>query len=277
MKIRQPAVANRFYPDDANEIEALLDTIFQKEKDKIDYQLSEKQIFGGIVPHAGYMFSAYQALHFFEIIKSSENQYDTIVILNPNHTGYGTEIAVDDSDVWATPYSQVALDKEFIEKLKFPLSGIAHQYEHSGEVMLPLLQSRLDYDFQIVPITILKQDFSTAQQIAQAIHKASEQLARRVLVIASSDFSHYVSPHEGKRLDDFVLNEILRFSSKGVFREVSKKHISVCGYAPIMALMEYAKLQSTEPQMKMLRRGHSGEIVESDEVVHYISLLCYEN
>ncbi len=89
MKIRQPAVAGTFYPGNRAAIHKLIDQILAKESPQIDLSLSKKKIIGAVVPHAGYMYSAYQAIHFFEILKNSNQRFDTFFIINPNHTGHG--------------------------------------------------------------------------------------------------------------------------------------------------------------------------------------------
>lgn len=275
MKTRKPAVAGRFYPDTPGELTKKLDKIRKKEIPTINLSLSKHTILGGIVPHAGYTYSAYQALHFFEILKSSKQIFDTFIIINPNHTGYGPEIALEENHFWSTPYGDVEVDKVFHGFFDFPESEDAHKYEHSGEVILPLLQYSLDYPFKILPITMFGQNPQNARRIANSIFEANKHLQKTICVIASSDFSHFVHPEKGKILDDFVIRKILDFDTEGVFHEVREKQISICGYGPIMALMEYTKLATEKPGIKILKTGHSGEIVHSKEVVNYVSALFY--
>jgi len=276
MKKREPAVAGRFYPGSADEINVQLAGILRKEKPNIDISLAKNTILGGIVPHAGFMYSAYQAIHFFEILRLSGQRFDTFFIINPNHTGYGPEIALDENDRWKTPYGEVEIDKLFHGFLDIRESADAHKFEHSGEVMLPLLQYALDYPFKIVPITMLRQNPQNAVRIANAIVEANKNLHKRICVIASSDFSHFVDPEEGKRLDRFVIDNILALNTEGIFREVHEKHITVCGYGPIMTLIEYARLVSKDPGISILKTGHSGEIHDANEVVDYVSALVYQ-
>ena len=276
MKIRHPAVAGRFYPDTAEEIDIQLDRIRNQEITKIDLELSKQTIIGGIVPHAGYMFSAYHAMHFFEILKTSQQTFDTFIIINPNHTGYGPEIALEENDYWSTPYGDVEIDKIFHGFLDLKESEDAHKFEHSGEVILPLLQYSLPYPFKILPVTMLRQNPQNARRLATSIYEANKQLQKKICIIASSDFSHFVSPEKGKALDKHVINNILKFETEGVFKEIREKNISVCGYGPIMTLMEYAKISAQEPEIDILRTGHSGEIIDSDEVVNYVSALFYQ-
>lgn len=276
MKTRQAAVAGRFYPESKEEIAVQLDQILVKEKPSIDISLSNNQIIGAVVPHAGYMYSAYQAMHFFEILKHSQQQFDSFFIINPNHTGSGTEIALDENDYWETPFGKVEIDKDFYDYLDFSESEEAHKFEHSGEVMIPLLQYSLDYPFKIVPITMSNQNPINARFIAKNIIKANNRLKKKICIIASSDFSHFENPAKGKELDSFVIEEILKLNLDGVYKQVKDKDISVCGFGPIMTLMEYAKLVAQEPQVQTLKIGHSGEIIPSNEVVDYVSILFYE-
>ncbi len=276
MKVRLPAVAGRFYPGTAAEIRSTLGQILLHEKDKINYSLSGEKIIGGISPHAGYMFSAYQAVHLFEILKRSEQQFDTFIIINPNHTGYGAEISIDENEAWETPLGIVPVDSDFQAELGFTVSSLAHRYEHSGEVMVPMLQYFLDYEFKILPVTMSHQNVENAVLLANAIFEINKFLKKNICIIASSDFSHYIHPDEGRRLDGFVINEILKLNSVGVYREIKEKNISACGFGPIMTLIEYSKLTAENPKAEILKIGHSGEVIPSEEVVDYVSMLFYD-
>jgi len=276
MCTREPYNAGRFYPGTKKEIKDLLDTILNKEKPAIDYSLTEKNIIGGVVPHAGYMFSAYQAVHFFDIAKKSSKKYDTIFIINPSHTGYGSDIALDENNYWDSPLGVVEIDSDFNNLLDIPKSEIAHQYEHSGEVMLPMLQYFFDYDFKILPITITHQTHKNALTVARNIYETNKVLKKNILIIASSDFSHQLPPDVGKKLDSLVVDQILKLNAEEVGKVVREKKISVCGYGPIMSLIEYSKLVAKNPKVNILKRGHSGEVMPSNSVVDYISILFYK-
>jgi len=273
MKTRKSAVAGRFYPADKEALVEQLESIRKKELPGININLKNNLIIGGIVPHAGYMFSAYQAIHFFEIVKQSKQQFDTIVIVNPNHTGIGHEIAFDSNDSWETPLGEIDLDIEFGESLGIDISEIEQKQEHSGEVMLPYLQYFLDYKFKIAPITLSNQSYKNARLLAERLKESATILDRRILLIASSDFSHFLSPEKGKEKDALVLENIITLDSEAIEKVVRKKNISVCGFGPIMTIIEYSKLVSSNPKVDILKIGHSGEIIPSNEVVNYVSIL----
>jgi AmmeMemoRadiSam system protein B len=276
MKIRTPAVSGKFYPSDQNELNMLIIKILESEKKQIKNDLAKTKIIGAILPHAGFIFSGYQAVHFFEILKQSETPFDTFVIINPNHTGYGEEISLDENDFWETPFGTTAVDKEMAELILFPYSSDAHRYEHSGEVMLPFLQYFLNYKFKILPITLSKQNIYNSKLIASRIHFAAKKLNRKICFIASSDFSHYVHPDFGKIQDFKVIEKILSLDSEGIIETVKNNRISMCGYGPAAALIEYALIKSETPKAELLKFGHSGEIYKSEQVVDYASILVYE-
>jgi len=275
MKTRQPSVAGSFYPGSALAVNELLEKLYNSEEKKIDTSLAARSIIGGVVPHAGYIYSGYEAVHFFEIIKQSGNQYDTIVIVNPNHSGLGAYAEADSSDYWETPLGKLGLDSEFIEAMNLPVSDLAQRREHSAEVMLPFLQRWLDYDFKIVPVCILRQNPETAREVAGKIHSVQQQSGKKILILASSDFSHFVEPRYGEEQDDLVLEEIKNLDSDRLYINVLENNISVCGYGPIMTLIEYAKLVSDQPKSTILARGNSGKTSPSSSVVDYISILFY--
>ncbi len=276
MKVREAYVSGRFYPRHKQDLDKLFEQFKSSETHQLASKLASRQIIGGVVPHAGYSYSGPHAFHFFEILKRSEQDFDTVIIVNPNHTGYGENISLDINEAWETPYGLIEVDLEFQKLLHLPFSTIAHKFEHSGEVILPFLKKFLQSDFKIVPISILQQNHDNARKIAGLLHQAVIETGRKILVIASSDFSHHVSPEEGARQDQYVLNEILKMNAAGVYQQVLWREVSMCGYAPVMTLIEYAKLVAKDAKCEVLRRGHSGETAnDSDEVVDYIAMLCY--
>ncbi|MGE0088972.1 MAG: AmmeMemoRadiSam system protein B [Bacteroidales bacterium] len=277
LNVRKASVAGKFYPAEKEAIKKQIDEILNKELPKIKLELASKNLIGGIVPHAGYMFSAYEAVHFFEILKQSQQIFDTVVIVNPNHSGLGHEIAFDSNNMWETPFGKVEVDTEFGNNLGISVSEIEQRYEHSAEVMIPLLQIFLGYPFKIAPITMMNQSQKTAKNLASKISKAALQLNKKILFIASSDFSHYVSPEYGQKQDLYVIEQILAQNTEAIEQVVHDKKISICGYGPIMTLIEYAKLVAEKPAVDILRIGHSGEVIASSEVVDYVSVLFSHN
>ena len=122
----------------------------------------------------------------------------------------------------------------------------------------------------------MDQGFKSASLVAEQISQAVRATKRQILVLASCDFSHFLSPEDGMEKDQHVLDHILSRDTEEVERAVRKLHASICGYGPIMVLMEYARSLYAEYNVEVLARGHSGEVIPSREVVDYISIMMYQ-
>ncbi|MBN2626173.1 MAG: AmmeMemoRadiSam system protein B [Spirochaetales bacterium] len=289
MNVRPPAVAGQFYPASAAGIKNEIETHLQAESSLIDQTLAGKRIIGGISPHAGYIFCLPQAVHLFRLLQLSRHSWDPVVVLNPNHTGRGRPLSIDLHNRWSTPLGEVPVDGEAADFLiresaagEHPLyrEPQAHKGEHSGEVILPLLQYFLK-DFSLLPLCMGDSSYGAAVSLAELFVKFKEEYRSDPLIIASSDFTHFESPERGRALDDYALEALLNLDTRDFFLRVGEKHISICGYGPIIVLLEYAKRVSSNPGVSLLRRGHSGESPyfrgrEQAEVVDYVSLLVYE-
>ena len=275
VKIRKPNVSGQFYPGEAEEIRHLFNVIRDRERRNLNYNLPVKKIFGAVLPHAGHIYSGYQTLHFFELLNRSGLEFDTWVVIHPLHRGGEIPVAVEGSDFWNTPLGNVKIDKEFAESLQLPLSRDLHRHEHSSEVILPFIQHYCKNDFSFVSIGMAMQDPSSAGQIAEALSRAIQKSSRRICLIASSDFSHYVEPAEGKKMDQKVLELILNKQEDNIYNEVIKWNISVCGYGPIMAVCSTINKLYPDNIPRILARGHSGEVHHSASVVDYVSIVFY--
>ena len=163
--IRQPAVAGQFYPEEAEGLKALIETLVDKNADK-------KDVTGALVPHAGYIYSGSVAGAVFSRIQFK----DTFVIIGPNHTGLGFPFSIMTEGKWATPLGEVEIDTVLAEQIlassqSLQADATAHQREHSVEVQLPLLQY-IEPGFKIVPIVISHGNMEVYKEIGDAIARA---------------------------------------------------------------------------------------------------------
>ncbi|MDF1576172.1 MAG: AmmeMemoRadiSam system protein B [Bacteroidales bacterium] len=275
MRSRNAAVEGRFYPSSKSRI---FDQIMEIEQSGRypEPDLSPKGVYGAVLPHAGHLYSGYQTIPFFQLIRRHRLFPDTFVIVHPNHSGHGAPLAIDDSALWSNAVGEVPLDREFAAAMDLPFDQRAHALEHSAEVIIPFIQYFLnDHPFSIVPVCMLDQAHTKAALVAKRIRRGVAQTGRKIMVLASCDFSHFLSPSEGWEKDQYILDRIMERNAPGVERTVAEQHVSVCGYGPIMALMEYAASESPGYKIEVLARGHSGEVSPSPEVVSYISLIVY--
>ena len=278
MIVRQAEVAGAFYPNDADEIKKILGEIYQSQRPKFSKKLSPDHIIGGIVPHAGYKYSAKEAVHFFNFLKNSRKKVDTVVIINPSHSGAIHDVSLDVHDSWNTPLGDVQLDSELMNFINIPRSKEGQMDEHSAEVIVPYLQYFLDFEFKILPITMRKQSYKRAAELAEKIYKANQVVKRNLIVIASTDFSHYERPEVAFYNDNLVINRIINNSIRGLYDTIQENKISVCGYGPIMTLMFFSRFIDPDYHVEILSRGNSSikSKVEEELVVDYVSALFYK-
>ncbi len=276
MKIREPVVAGSFYPEQSGKLRELMDKLLEFELDSIKIGLAKgSAIAGGIVPHAGYQYSGYEAVHFFKILEESGNHFDTVILMHPNHYGRGPGIASDDADYWETPLGRVRIDTHLIDLLGLQRFSGAYSHEHAAEVILPFLQRFLEYEFRVVPISFLDQDPDTARQIGNKIFEVSSRENRNILLIASSDFSHYVDPLIGEKTDRRIIDHILSLDPERMYREKVTTGATLCGTGPILALMQYCRKLDGNIKSELLKFGNSGKSGPSDRVVDYASIIFY--
>ncbi len=274
MNIRRPAVAGRFYPDDKQELDSYIVELLRDCKKSPG--LHVERLIGGVVPHAGYMFSGIHAASFFYLLQDLSPP-DVVVVLHPSHSGVGNPLCVDGHDKWRTPLGETPVLHALADELGLPLSTIEQRNEHSAEVMIPFLQHVFYPEIPILPISFSHQP-GDAKRLGETLAEKSLSGSIDMLVIASSDFSHFLSPEEGFRADQLVVNAILEKNASLVVDKVRKQHISVCGFGPIASLMYYAqKISTNSYEPHILSRGHSGEIIASEEVVDYVSFGFFDS
>lgn len=279
--IRKPAVAGAFYEADPDSLRKRIEWCFKHQlgPGRIpNYLGTKREIKGIIAPHAGYMFSGPVAAHSF-LNLAEDGLAETIMILCPNHTGMGSGVSTVSEGLWETPLGKVEIDSEFTEKLlhNAPIidsEPLAHMQEHSCEVQLPFLQylaEKGDKKFKIVPICMWMQDIETATEIGTSIARTSKKLGRDVVLVASTDFTHY-KPHEiAYNIDMQVLEAIRSLDEKLMMKRVNQLNVTMCGYGPVAATIVYSKVRGAE-KSKILKYATSGDITgDRSAVVGYAS------
>ncbi len=276
---RLPAVAGYFY-------ESTSDTLIKRIKWCFTHSLGPgklpsmyegrlKESIGYVVPHAGYMYSGPVAAHVYYRI-ALEGKPDTFVILGPNHTGLGTAVSIYDKGVWSTPLGDVEVDSELALEIVRRSNYVdvnydAHKFEHSIEVQLPFLQYIFG-TFKFVPIVFAYQVPEIAKDLANSIASASKDLGRDIIVLASSDMTHYEPDDKARKKDHDVLEHIVRLDPMKVFEVVTKEDVSMCGVGPVLTLLYYANKVGGR-RGEVLMYATSGDITgEKDAVVGYAAV-----
>lgn len=276
--IRRPTVASQFYEGDAEELKAQIRACFlhrlgPKKIPETNFHIHPRNIVGLICPHAGYLYSGPVAANaFYEL--AVDGKPDTVVLLGPNHTGYGSGLALMREGVWRTPLGDVEVDSGIADAILnetsvVDIDEVAHRYEHSIEVQLPFLQFLYGNAFKIVPICFLMQDYDSAEEIGRALVEALD--ATNTVVIASSDMTHYEPAKSATAKDQAALKAVAEMDAKRFYQIVEAQNITACGYAPITSLITYGI--GVNAKASLLSYHNSGDITgDHSSVVGYAAV-----
>lgn len=268
--MRYPAVAGQFYSGTKEALVEEIEACYMSPIGPGELPQSPdggRTIKGMVVPHAGYVFSGPVAAHAYRAL-AQDGFPKTFVVIGPNHSGMGSPVALTTQD-FLTPLGEVEVDKELaseLVKLGVVDDILAHRYEHCVEVQLPFLQ-HISTDFRFVPITMMDQEFKTARELGGTLGNAIA--GKDVIVVASTDFSHYVPRNVAQTKDHEVIQKILSLDPQGMIKVVAKRNVSMCGYGPVVAMLTAVGGKQAE----LLKYATSGDVRPMSEVVGYGALI----
>ncbi|MBU0536639.1 MAG: AmmeMemoRadiSam system protein B [Nanoarchaeota archaeon] len=286
--IRKPIVSGQFYRDNKNGLlkqinDAFLDLRGPRE---LPYGPRQGQIKGIISPHAGYAFSGPCAAYSFKAIAGSDFP-DLYIILGPSHMGFHKSCFSEDD--WETPLGLARTDDKFgriLEEHNIEIIPMPHKEEHSIEVQIPFLQfasSDNEKKLRFIPIMISETDYEeTAKDLIKSI-KEYEKLGKKIVVIASSDFTHLgvnygFMPFSKNikenmyKLDQGAIDRILKLDSKGFMDYCEKTNAKICGKYALYVLIEIMK--SKKASAELLQYYTSADLLgDYTNAVGYASIL----
>jgi AmmeMemoRadiSam system protein B len=268
--VRKTAVAGRFYPGDAAALSA-----------EIGRCLATAPAGGAdmpatavVLPHAALVYSGAVAGAALRECRVPE----LAVILCPNHTGLGAPRACHPAGSFLLPGGSVVVDAELSERVAME-AGLtrdaeAHRREHAIEVELPLLQ-RKSPSLRIAAVCLSVLDYAECEAIGEGLARAVTALggSEHVLLVASTDMSHYLSAERARVLDELALERVLALDAEGLYRTVREHRISMCGFIPTTAVLVAAKRLGARAG-KLCRYAHSGEVTgDPSSVVGYAGVV----
>ncbi len=272
MITRAPVVAGSFYPESPRQLRQEV-AAYLREESKT--QIPDSSPRALIVPHAGYCFSGAVAGRAYRLLENQE--YDLVVVLAPSHRHYFTGASIYSCGNYATPLGEVAVDTELAESLIKENPGLnfvpaAHLQEHSLEVQLPFLQVTLG-KFMLLPIVIGRQDWSQSEKLADTLAALADK--RRLLLIASTDLSHFHDAATAEILDQRVIEAVAAFSPESFQALIEQRRAEACGAGPLLTVMQAAKKIEAE-RVEIISYNHSGRISgDNERVVGYLSAAIF--
>jgi AmmeMemoRadiSam system protein B len=265
---RQPAVAGQFYPGSEDTLRADLSRMIPQPGSPVPVK-------GIISPHAGYVYSGAIAGQGFARITIPA----TVLIIGPNHHGSGAAAALYPDGEWLSPLGPVTINSRLnsllLEHTPYLQSdSAAHRLEHSLEVQLPFLQY-LRPDVSISALCLGHGDYAPLRDIGKGIASAIREYGEEVLIVASSDMTHYESAESARSKDGEALERVLALDGKGLLEVCLRKRITMCGVAPATVMIE-AALQSGAKQAELVAYGTSGDVTgDNRQVVGYASVTVW--
>jgi len=260
---RRPAVAGMFYPREAPALRKMVDGFFAA------VDASPVPARGAIVPHAGLVYSGQCAAH----VLARTAVPPVVVILAPNHTGRCT--APGGASVWprgafATPLGEVPIAEALADALlaRCDLAAddrVAHAAEHAVEVELPFLQVLRD-DVSLLPIVLAWEEWRRAEHLATDLAGLLRDWPQPVLLVASSDMTHYESAAHAKAKDEKALEAVTRLDGKGLLDVCRREHVTMCGRGPAAVVVETCR-QLGAAEATVVDYRHSGDVTGDDSSV----------
>ncbi len=263
--IRKSAIAGSWYPGNPTVLRENIADFFQK----VPEEPMEGRIIGMVVPHAGYAYSGQVAAYAYKLIRGQV--FDAVIVIGPSHRIPFQGVSVYNRGGYETPLGTVMVDSGYAKQIMAEskiISAIpdAHLQEHSIEIQLPFLQVALG-DFPFVPLLMGSQDRRTCEELAAAIIAAAG--GKNVLVVGSSDLSHFHSYNEAVKLDALTLDYLDDMDPDGFLRGLENREFEACGAGPMVVAMMAAKGLGAG-RSTLLKYANSGDVTgDRSSVVGY--------
>jgi len=264
--IREPVVSGQFYPQKAPELKKIIEEFKPKDSTK-------SSAYGLILPHAGYVYSGQVAVSTVSKVIPKKR----IIILGPNHTGYGENFGMYAEGSWKIPSASLPIDSNLAKRIldsgvDIKPDTLAHKFEHSIEVELPILYYFFG-DFSFVPIVCNVSNLATYEKVAEQIFSAVKADKEEILFIASSDMTHYEPDSTARRKDRDALTHIINLDADGLVKTVKKENISMCGIAPVAILLMIMKKIGANKASVSLYETSADSTGDTSSVVGYAGVV----
>lgn len=273
-EIKKPNVSGTFYPASKLELISMIDGFLEKAHP----QLIEGKIKVLVCPHAGYVYCAQTAAYAYKLL--AYEKFDTVIIIAPSHYMHFDGFSVYPEGAFQTPLGEIEIDTDLAKSIiskneKISFYAEAYDKEHSVEVQLPFLQRMLPCA-KIVPIICGNLNYEDCNILADAV-AASIRENKKVLIIASTDLSHYHSYLEGSGLDKMAVKAVEKDDPQTIFKEAIAGKIEMCGLEAVVTAKLIAEKMGAEG-IKLLRYANSGDVtMDKNRVVGYAAMAFYKS
>lgn len=230
-----------------------------------------------ISPHAGYRYSGQVAAHGFRFIRGQD--IHTAVVVSPSHAEYFGYSSVYDGDGYETPLGVAAISEDYSDRVASVnqlviKSGHGHEQshlprqEHALEVQIPFLQRTLG-SFGLVAVVMGEQNWDNCVALGEALAPLAADPG--VLIVASTDLSHFYGAKQAERLDGQFRDVLMTMDARALYDTVQSGRGEACGAGPVVASL--LATQSLDGRAcTMLSQQNSGDVSgDYSSVVGYLS------
>ncbi len=265
--MRHPAVADRFYPGSPKALSRTITELFPASE-----KIKKTRARAVVSPHAGYVYSGALAAETFSAVEVPE----TVIIIGPNHHGQGAPVSLS-TETWDMPLGKVPIDNDIAERLlgvskHIKIDETAHQFEHSLEVQVPFLQM-LQHNLHIVPLVVSHIGYPICEEVAGALAAVIQDSHKEILIVASSDMSHYEPRQITEQKDRSALDCIEQLDPYALYRTVHDNRISMCGVIPVVIALLAAKACGADKASLVGYTDSGYTSGDTDQVVGYAGVI----
>ncbi|MDQ2685235.1 MAG: AmmeMemoRadiSam system protein B [Thermoproteota archaeon] len=283
--IREHNFSGIYYPKDYDslieEVERLFDSVYSTVENRqllriVKGYIQKKKILSFLVPHGSYRYSGLTSAFAYSLIKALE--CNNFIILSSDHRGTSPGVSVTNNEYWETPLGKVevnnSMSSDLIKKCRskgfVQLDSFSFEIDHTIETQLPFIQSLQKDNLRFLPIIQKNQDKKTSMQLGKLLSSVVPT-DEKVILICTSNLTHYLQYNECCKIDNQILSEALRMNIHSFYRLVQNYSHIVCGYGCIASTMEFSKLVGNSDAI-LLKHMTSGDIDgNKSSVVGYAS------
>lgn len=235
-------------------------------------QTKAKRSLALICPHAGLVYSGQTTAMGYRHLSSEP--VDSFIILHPCHQAGHFSFSLSPYDSYECPLGELFQDQDLAKELA-DLDEVAvhhsyHQKEHSLEIQLPLLKHFFPSS-GICPIMLGRQSPENSFRLASRLYEVITRSPKRIVVIASTDLSHYHHAKTAITIDRKLQERLLEMDGEGLWEDIYNGKAEACGIGAIQCLIELGKLFSSA-SFEILSYSHSGLVSHNNQqVVGYLS------
>lgn len=268
-RLRRAAVAGAWYPGESLRLAAAVDHYLAHAV--VDPLPAPRAV---IAPHAGLMYSGPVAAWAYRAAR--DRRYATVVMVGPSHFVPFRGVSIWPAGEWETPFGRIAVDESLADALTTAAPHIvvdrpdAHRREHCLELQLPFV-AHLWPEARIVPLVMGAQTRDTAFTLGEAIATAVAKRSGEVLLVASSDLSHYEDAETASAMDGVLMRHVQAFDPEGLMSALEREPRHACGGGPMVSVLHAAQLGGAT-QARLLQYADSGDVSgDKSSVVGYMA------